>query len=152
MLDKKKTLDSHTLETTVKTVAREGDRKRKTDARRMEQLETYSAAIRAPEKAIKKDRRRKRKTVADIQVPQKQRNMSAMRFVLRVSDIFWITAVIAVAVWNAYIGINNKNIIAPVAAALLGMSVFISMLFLNKAHRFAPVSYTHLTLPTIYSV
>ena len=149
MLDKKNIQDSHSHEKTVKTVAREGDRKRKTDGRRLEQLETYSAAIRAPEKAPKKDRRRKRKTVADIQVPQKQRNMGALRFVLRVSDIFWITAIIAVAVWNAYIGVNNKNIIAPVAAALLGMSVFISMLFLNKAHKFAPAETLYQHIKTI---
>ena len=56
---------------------------------------------------------------------------------------------IAVAVWNAYIGINNKNIIAPVAAALLGMSVFISMLFLNKAHRFAPAETLYQHIKTI---
>jgi len=86
---------------------------------------------------MKTDRRRKRKTTADITVPQKQTSMSALRFTLRASDIFWVTAIIVISVWNGYIGINDKQIIAPIAAALMGSVIFISMLFLNRAHRFA---------------
>ena len=120
MLDKKNKAAVLQSEIADSSTSRGSDQKRKSDARRTEQLETFSAAIRKPQKKIRVDRRRKRKTVADIDVPQKQTNMNALRFALRVSDIFWVTTIITIAVWNAYIGANNNNIIAPVAAAFLG--------------------------------
>ena len=150
MLDKKNKAAVLQSEIADSSTSRGSDQKRKSDARRTEQLETFSAAIRKPQKKIRVDRRRKRKTVADIDVPQKQTNMNALRFALRVSDIFWVTTIITIAVWNAYIGANNNNIIAPVAAAFLGTGVFISMLFLTRAHRFAPAETLHQHMKTIF--
>jgi len=150
MLDKKNKAAVLQGEIADGSTSREKDQKRSTDVRRTEQLETFSAAIRAPQKKVRFDRRRKRKTVADIDVPLKQNNMNALRFALRVSDIFWVTTIIALAVWNAYIGVNNNNIIAPIAAALLGMGVFISMLFITRAHRFAPAETLHQHMKTIF--
>ena len=150
MLNKKNTATSRVEVTTTTSVSRGNDQKRKTDSRRTEQLETYSAAVRAPQKPHRPDRRRKRRTPSDVDVPKKQKNMNALRFALRASDIFWVTAIIALAVWNGYIGTNNNNIIAPIAAALLGMGVFISMLFANRAHRFAPAETLHQHMKTIF--
>jgi len=118
-------------------VARENDEKRGSGQRRELPLDSFAQKIRPNQKRIKKDRRRTRKTTADIQVPQKQTSMSALRFALRTSDIFWITAIIVLGVWNGYVGINDRGVIAPVAAAILGSAIFITMLFANRAHRFA---------------
>ena len=150
MLNKKNSASAERDTSLGETVSRGNDQKRKSDIRRTEQLDTFSEAIRPEPKKHQPDRRRKRKTVADINVPQKQTNMNALRFALRVSDVFWITAVIALAVWNGYIGVNEKNILAPIAAALLGMGVFISMLFINRAHRFAPAETLSQHLKTIF--
>ena len=77
MLDKKNKAAVLQSEIADSSTSRGSDQKRKSDARRTEQLETFSAAIRKPQKKIRVDRRRKRKTVADIDVPQKQTNMSS---------------------------------------------------------------------------
>jgi Undecaprenyl-phosphate glucose phosphotransferase len=119
------------------TTARTTDEKRGNAQRRSVAADNFADTIRPVSKRIKTDRRRKRKTTADITVPQKQTSMSALRFALRASDIFWVTAVIVISVWNGYVGINEKQIIAPIAAAIMGSVIFISMLFLNRAHRFA---------------
>ena len=119
------------------TTTRTTDEKRGNAQRRSIAADKFANAIRPTSQRMKTDRRRKRKTTADITVPQKQTSMSALRFTLRASDIFWVTAIIVISVWNGYIGINDKQIIAPIAAALMGSVIFISMLFLNRAHRFA---------------
>ena len=119
--------------------ARQSDEKRGTKSQREASFDSFADKIRPPapqRKAI--DRRRKRKTVADVQIPHKQNNMNALRFTLRVSDVFWIMVIITIAVWNGYIGENNRGVVAPLAAAALGVAVFITMLFSNKAHRFPP--------------
>jgi len=94
--------------------------------------------LRAKSLPVKKDRRRQRKTVADVVVPTEQTNINALRFALRVSDIFWITLLIMAGVWSSYVGINNRGTIAPIAAGVLGAIIFITMLFTMRAHRFAP--------------
>ena len=121
----------------IVTTTRTTDEKRGNAQRRSMAADSFANAIRPASKRMKTDRRRKRKTTADITVPQKQTSMSALRFTLRASDIFSVTAIIVISVWNGYIGINDKQIIAPIAAALMGSVIFISMLFLNRAHRFA---------------
>ena len=150
MINKKNTVNTEYDKTVARSIERENDLKRKTDVRRTEQLETFSASIRPTQKKSKTDRRRKRKTVSDVKLPEKQTNMGAVRFVLRASDVFWVTAIIALAVWNGYIGTNNNNIIAPIAAALLGMGVFITMLFINRAHRFSPAETLSQHIKTIF--
>ncbi len=122
---------------TAKT-ARSADEKRGSKQRRNAPLDAFAEKIRPAETRAKADRRRKRKTTADIAVPKKQTSMSALRFALRASDIFWVTVIIILGVWNGYVGINDHGILAPLTAAILGTVIFISMLFINKAHRFAP--------------
>jgi len=134
---KNKTEGEFSQDNKVVTTARTTDEKRGNAQRRSIAADRFANTIRPASQRVKTDRRRKRKTTADITVPQKQTSMSALRFTLRASDIFWVTAIIVISVWNGYIGINDKQIIAPIAAALMGSVIFISMLFLNRAHRFA---------------
>ena len=108
------------------------------ETRRVERLDAFVARVGAPAKPVKVERRGRRKSTAEIAVPQQQINANAMRFGLRTVDVLVVTAIIMVAVWNAYIGENNRGILAPVAAGLLGAAMFIFMLFSLKAHRFAP--------------
>ncbi len=121
---------------TIKT-ARKADEKRGSAQRREKSMDNFAETVRPASKRISKDRRRKRKTTANVNVPQQQTSMNALRFALRASDIFWVTAIIVLAVWNGYDGANNKQVIAPVAVAIMGSVIFITMLFANRAHRFA---------------
>ena len=84
------------------------------------------------------ERRRRRKTVGDLPVPARQVNMSAVRFGLQAIDVIGVLAVIAIGIWNGYIGINNRGTLAPVAASLLGSGVFIFMMYFARAYRFQP--------------
>lgn len=118
--------------------ARQGDEKRGQKNLRDAKLKALTAKTAQQGAKQRPERRRKRKTVADVKIPQKQTSMTALRFTLRASDVLCVMAVITIAVWNGYIGNNNRGIVAPIAAAVLGMAVFIAMLFLNKAHRFPP--------------
>ncbi len=108
------------------------------ETRRVERLDAFAARIGVPQKPIKVERRGRRKTVSDIVVPTKQVNGNALRFGVRAIDIVAITAIILFTVWNAYIGQNNRAILAPIGAAVLGAVMFIFMLFSLKAHNFAP--------------
>jgi len=83
-------------------------------------------------------RKIERRSMADISVPRSQVNGSALRYALRASDIIWVTSIIMIVVWNAYIGTNNRGIIAPVAAGLLGAFMFIGSLLVSGAHNFHP--------------
>lgn len=84
------------------------------------------------------ERRRSRKSISDINVPKRQVSMSATRFMMRSIDVLAVIGIITLSTWNGYIGINNKTILAPIAAAALGSFCFILLLFLNRAHRFKP--------------
>lgn len=113
---------------------RRGDEKRGSSDSR---LEAYANKIR-PEPAKKPiiDRRRKRLTTADVSVPKQQINMNAVRFGLRGLDIMLVCAIIAIGIWNGYIGVNDRGIAAPVAASVLGSIIFIVALFVSNAYRF----------------
>ena len=124
-------------ETMTVDAARRADEKRGSSQRRQTSMDSFAEKVRPESKRIQKDRRRKRKTTADVVVPQKQTSMNALRFALRASDIFWVTAIIILGVWNGYNGINNKQVIAPIAVGIMGSIIFITMLFANRAHRFA---------------
>jgi Undecaprenyl-phosphate glucose phosphotransferase len=121
--------------TSARPSARQGDEKRgSVDVRR----DAYAKKVR-PETvktAPQVDRRRKRLTTADVKVPRKQINMSAVRFGLRGLDIVLVCAIIAIGIWNGYVGINDRGIAAPVAAAVLGSVIFIAGLFVSNAYRF----------------
>ena len=69
-----------------------------------------------------------RKTPVNVTVPQRQVNASALRFLLKASDVFWIGALIILSIWDGYVGTNNKGIIAPIAAGILGMGIFAASL------------------------
>jgi len=124
------------IETVSAKTVRGSDEKRGSAQRRSKPLDKFADKVRPKQKRVTVDRRRKRKTTSEIEVPQKQTSMSALRFALRTSDIFWVTAIIVLTVWNGYIGNNNRGIIAPIAAAMLGSAIFIIMLFANRAHKF----------------
>ncbi|WP_189582433.1 exopolysaccharide biosynthesis polyprenyl glycosylphosphotransferase [Litorimonas cladophorae] len=113
---------------------RRGDEKRGSSDSR---LEAFANKIR-PEPAKKPmiDRRRKRLTTADVSVPKQQINMNAVRFGLRGLDIMLVCAIIAIGIWNGYIGVNDRGIAAPVAASVLGSIIFIVALFVSNAYRF----------------
>jgi len=81
---------------------------------------------------------RPRVELSTIKFPQKTSNMNAIRFALRLSDVLWVSALILMGIWNAYVGINNKDIIAPLAAGALGAGLFFAALMAMKAHRFLP--------------
>jgi len=113
---------------------------RKEDEKRgqpTDRLDTFARKVRPSEgKAPKMDRRRKRLTTADVSVPRDQTNMNAVRFGLRGLDVLMVCAVIAVGIWNGYVGTNNRGIAAPVAASVLGSVIFITALFISNAYRF----------------
>jgi Undecaprenyl-phosphate glucose phosphotransferase len=94
--------------------------------------------VTTPANAPKVERRRRRKTVGDLTVPAHQMNMNAVRFGLQVIDVIAVLAVIAIGIWNGYIGVNNRGTLAPVAASLLGSGVFIFMMYFARAYRFQP--------------
>ncbi len=119
---------------TVPQSARQGDEKRGSSDSR---LDKFAEKIRP--KSSKKpivDRRRKRLTTADIDVPRRQFNMNALRFGLRSLDVLLVCAIIALGIWNGYVGVNDRGVMAPVAASLLGSVVFIAALFISNAYRF----------------
>ena len=108
------------------------------ETRRVERLDAFAARVGAPSQPVTNERRGRRKTVADVVVPTKQTNGNALRFGLRAFDIVAVTALIMFAVWNSYIGANDRGVLAPIGASLLGAVMFIFMLFSMRAHRFAP--------------
>lgn len=125
---------SNNKNTTGKTKAP----RKATENRKVERLDAFASRTGTHSSPVEFERRGRRKTVADIHIPKKQTNGNALRFGLRSIDVFAVTAVIMLAVGNAYIGENNRGVIAPIAAGLLGAFIFIFMLFSLKAHRFAP--------------
>jgi len=118
----------------VRQAARQGDEKRGSSESR---LDKFAGKIR-PETTDtpKVDRRRKRLTTADINVPHRQINMNALRFGLRSLDVFLVCAIIAIGIWNGYVGLNERGVVAPVAASILGSVIFIAGLFISNAYRF----------------
>jgi Undecaprenyl-phosphate glucose phosphotransferase len=81
---------------------------------------------------------RKRVPLSKIKFAHKTSNMNAIRVALRLSDMFWVTSLILLGIWNAYIGINNNDVIAPLAAGFLGAGGFFAGLLAMGAHRFSP--------------
>ena len=119
---------------TERHASRQGDEKRGTSDDR---LDKYAGKVR-PEgsQPAVTDRRRKRLTTDEINFPRRQFNMSALRFGLRGLDIILVCAIIALGIWNGYVGINDRGIMAPVAASILGSVIFIAGLFISNAYRF----------------
>ncbi len=84
------------------------------------------------------DQHPSRTPLSAIRFPERLRNMGALRFALRVNDTILVALVIFVGIWNAYIGINHKDFVAPFAAGLVGAAGFLFSLSLMKAHNFSP--------------
>jgi len=118
----------------ARPAARQADEKRgSSDAR----LDKFAGKVRPePTAAPKVDRRRRRLSTTDIDVPRRQINMSALRFGLRSLDIILVCAIIAIGIWNGYVGVNDRGIMAPIAASVLGSVIFIAALFVSNAYRF----------------
>lgn len=76
--------------------------------------------------------------LSDISFPRQTRNKAAVRFAVRVVDTFIVLAVILAGIWNAYVGLNNNSLIAPLTAGVLGAAGFLAALHLMKAHQFPP--------------
>jgi len=81
------------------------------------------------------ERRRQRKTVADIFVPEKHTSIGALRFTMQFIDVLAVISMITLVIWNGYIGANDKGTIAPVMAALFGSLMFTSVLFFNGMYQ-----------------
>ena len=110
--------------------------------RRLETLEAF--ARRTGQKLPGTDRQRRssdrpRVKLPAIKLPKDTYNISTIRRTLQLIDILVISAIILLTVWNAYIGINNRNIIAPMTAGASGALFFVMGLYLVNAYRFAPV-------------
>ncbi len=90
------------------------------------------------EKTHQEPKDRPRVKLSDIHFPAQTGNMAALRFSLRTIDALCVTAVILISIWSGYIGINNKAVLAPLAAGLTGAIGFFTALFLVKAHQFSP--------------
>ena len=82
---------------------------------------------------------RPRTPLSAIKFSSKTRSVNALRFALRLSDAFWVSAIILLTLWNGYVGSGNKEFIAPLAAGLSGTIGFFVALYLIKAHQFSPV-------------
>ncbi|MEM9600525.1 MAG: exopolysaccharide biosynthesis polyprenyl glycosylphosphotransferase [Pseudomonadota bacterium] len=95
------------------------------------------------------DRRRKRKNIDDLEVPTHQRNLSALRFGMKSLDIVALTTVIALGIWQHYVGNNGQTILAPLVISALGSGIFIFMMFFAKAYRFRPTETTAEHLKTV---
>ena len=125
---------NNVAEKPIRHVERQGDEKRGSSNAR---IDKFASKVRPkPVNPTPVDRRRKRLTTADVNVPHRQINMSALRFGLRSLDIILVCAIIAIGIWNGYIGINERGIMAPVAASVLGSAIFIAALFISNAYRF----------------
>ena len=136
----KKTMSSKTGNSSdAKGAAKSSSHARKHDEKRTNlKSDGLVKPVKTSNKAPIVERRRRRKTAAEIHVPERQTNMNAVRFMIKSFDVVLVCAIIAFGIWNSYIGINDKVIIAPTAAAILGAAVFITSLFASQAYRFAP--------------
>jgi len=108
------------------------------ESRSVERLDAFVARIGAPSSPLQVDRRGRRKTIADVDVPQKQTNGNALRFGLRAFDVVAVTAIIMVAVWNAYVGQNDRGMLAPIAAGLLGAVMYSRIKVLHRRGALTP--------------
>ena len=117
---------------------RQNDEKRGVSRAGKPALDAFAGRVRKAETPPSKDRRRKRKTTADIDIPKRQTSMNALRFALQAVDIFAVCGIIALAIWNGYVGINDRGVLAPIVAATLGSVIFIMMMYACKAYRFNP--------------
>ena len=104
------------------------------------QVETLESFTRRTGQApLQGERPITRVPLSEITLPKNLRNMGTLRFALRLSDAFWISVVILLAMLNAYVGINDKALIAPIAAGISGAIGFCIALYAVKAHQFSPV-------------
>ncbi len=115
------------------------DARKRPKARKVETLDEFSARTSAPvSKAPEKTATgRPRVAVSQIKVPEKQMSKAALRAALRVADGIIVTALILFVIWNSYVGVNGKDIIAPLTGGLLGTLAFGGAMWAMRAHEFA---------------
>jgi len=85
-----------------------------------------------------KSKKQDRVKLSEIHFPAQTGNMAAVRFTLRIIDAIFVTAIILLSIWSGYVGVNNKAVLAPMAAGLTGAVGFSVALYLMKAHHFSP--------------
>ena len=104
------------------------------------QVETVAAFARRTGQAYKQqaDEVTNRTPLSNIQFPKNIRNMSALRFALRVNDAVLVSVVILIVMLNAYVGVNNKALLAPLAAGISGAIGFCFSMFVVKSYNFSP--------------
>ena len=110
---------------------------------KVETVETFARRTRqridAPNvEKLNQDPKRPRVKLSDIRFPAQKGNMAAVRFSLRLIDAIFVTAVILVSIWSGYVGVNNKAVLAPLAAGLSGAIGFFGAMYLVKVHQFSP--------------
>lgn len=137
MAENLKTARTETADTTAQTRARREDERR--------------VARPGPDGAAPAvDRRRKRRTIDDLVVPTRQTNMNAVRFGMQAVDIAAVLGVIALGIWQGYVGVNEKTILAPIIVSILGSAVFIFMMFFARAYRFPPTETIGAHVKTVF--
>ena len=117
----------------------------------IETTESFAARTGAPAPGNKTPGKpgRARVKLSSIAVPKKQMSMNALRAALRFGDAVIVTAVIMASIWGSYIGLNGKDVIAPVVAGVTGATAFIAALFFVNAHKFAPTETMGTHLKTV---
>jgi len=106
------------------------------EKRRTVHRDNFAETIRPGSREPQQERRQQRVPISELHVPRKQTNINALRYALRLSDIFWVTAIIMLGLLNSYVGLNQRGILASVAAGLVGAFSFIVLLFSVSAHQF----------------
>lgn len=113
-----------------------GSRRVDEEKRRIANRDNFAEKIRSDSSKPFIERRQRRLSPSQIQVPRKQTNINALRHALRLSDIVWVTLIIMFGLLNAYVGLNQRGGVASIVAGLFGAVSFITMLFLVRAHQF----------------
>lgn len=131
---------SKTAQNTVNTTPQNGVIRRRADEERRQTMppgHSSGKPLQTPT-YTGKDRRKQRQTTTDLNVQKRRIDGYGLRLLLKFADITWITAIITLVLWNAYIGTNNHSVIAPIAAGCVGAAAFIGMLLCMESYRFVP--------------
>ena len=108
-------------------------------ARKIETLDEFSERTSAasPKPVEVTASGRPRVALSKINVPSKQMSKAALRAGLRLIDGIIVTVFILFAIWNAYVGVNGKDIIAPLVGGLSGTIAFGIAMWAMRAHDFS---------------
>ena len=71
-----------------------------------------------------------------LDVPRRQHSFAAIRIGLGLLDTLFVSLFILAGMWSAYSGSNGREVVAPLAAGIVGASMFLLMLRTTHAYRF----------------